>query len=182
MVSYNTKNKSAAEKKALNARKKGFNAHIYKKIKGWGVSVTRKNSESFLKPSWSYRRQLSKYEKEIQRPTMRELLHEPMAKKHIAESPLLKEYVQKAIKLKKKLEETDADTKTILREKKKLKDEFYKRLIKKYPKEKKEISRLRKEMEEFADIKLRTLELIRIAKQRALTKKESQELKNIASK
>ena len=61
MVSYNTKNKLSAKKKAAKARQRGYNANIYKKVKGWGVSVTRKNQESFLKPSRGYRRELSKY-------------------------------------------------------------------------------------------------------------------------
>jgi len=146
------------------------------------VKPYRKNQASFLRPSPSYRRQLSLYEKEIQRPTLREVLSQPGTKKALAEDPFLKKYAQKIIKLKKKLKETDVDKKTILRENKKLKDEFYKQLIKKYPKEKQKISRLRKETEEFNNLKLRTLELIRIAKQRKLTKKESQELKNISLK
>lgn len=146
------------------------------------IKPYRKKYASFSKPSQSYRRQLSVYEKEIQRPTLREISRQHGTKKAFAEDPLLKEYAQKVIKLKKKLKETDADKKTILRENKKLKDEFYKQLIKKYPKEKQKISRLRKEMEEFADIKFRTLELIRIAKQRELTKKELRELKNMSSK
>ena len=132
----------------------------------------------FSRPSESERRELSYYEKEIQRP----LLSKSEEKKYLEESPLVKKYVQKAKKLQKKLKDTNASKKTILRETKKIKDEFYKQLIKQYPKEKKGLSHLRKEMEEFNKLKLRTIELIRIAKQRKLTKKETQELKNISSK
>ena len=42
MVGHNALNKTTAKKQASKARKKGFSANIYKKIKGWGVSVTRK--------------------------------------------------------------------------------------------------------------------------------------------
>jgi len=42
MVGHKAKNKTTAKKQASEARKKGFNAGIYKKLKGWGVSVTRK--------------------------------------------------------------------------------------------------------------------------------------------
>ena len=42
MVGHKAKNKTTAKKQAAKAREKGFKAHIYKKIKGWGVSVTRK--------------------------------------------------------------------------------------------------------------------------------------------
>jgi len=132
----------------------------------------------FSRPSESERRELSYYEKEIQRP----LLSKSEEKKYLEESPLVKKYVQKAKKLQKKLKDTNASKKTILRETKKIKDEFYKQLIKKHSKEKQKISRLRKEMEEFGNIKLRTLELIRTAKQRKLTYKEIQELKRMSSK
>lgn len=42
MVSRNTKKKSTAEKMAKRARKKGLNASVFKKKKGYGVSTTRK--------------------------------------------------------------------------------------------------------------------------------------------
>ena len=133
----------------------------------------------FSRPSESERRELSYYEKEMQRP----LLSKSEEKKFLEESsPLVKKYAQKVKKLHKKLKDTGASKKTILRENKKLKDQFYKHLIKQYPKEKQKISHLRKEMEEFNKLKLRTIELIRIAKQRKLTKKETQELKNISLK
>ena len=37
-----TASAASAKKQAAEARKKGFNAGIFKKKKGWGVSVTRK--------------------------------------------------------------------------------------------------------------------------------------------
>ena len=42
MVSKNAKNKRTAKMRAEIARKKGFKASIFKKKKGFGVSVTRK--------------------------------------------------------------------------------------------------------------------------------------------
>jgi len=42
MVGHKAKNKTTAKKQAAKAREKGFNANIYKKTKGWGVSITRK--------------------------------------------------------------------------------------------------------------------------------------------
>lgn len=41
IAAHTAKTKTLAKKKAAKARKKGFNASIYKKSKGWGVSVTR---------------------------------------------------------------------------------------------------------------------------------------------
>ena len=42
MVGKIAKNKTTAKKRAMEARKKGLVAGIYKKKKGYGVSVTRK--------------------------------------------------------------------------------------------------------------------------------------------
>jgi len=42
MAAHRALNKTTAKKQAIEARKKGFKASIYKKTKGWGVSVTRK--------------------------------------------------------------------------------------------------------------------------------------------
>ncbi len=42
MAPHRAKNKTTAEKAAMEARKKGFNASVFKKKKGYGVSVTRK--------------------------------------------------------------------------------------------------------------------------------------------
>ena len=42
MVGHRALNKTTARAQAAKARKKGFNASIYKKDKGWGVSVCRK--------------------------------------------------------------------------------------------------------------------------------------------
>jgi len=42
MAAHKALNKTTAKKQAAKARKKGFKASIYKKVKGWGVSVTRK--------------------------------------------------------------------------------------------------------------------------------------------
>lgn len=42
MVTYNAIKKSNAKKKAMQMRKKGLNANIYEKKKGYGISVTRK--------------------------------------------------------------------------------------------------------------------------------------------
>lgn len=42
MVGHNAKNKTTAKAQAMMARRKGFEASIYKKKKGYGVSVTRK--------------------------------------------------------------------------------------------------------------------------------------------
>jgi len=42
MVGHRAKSKNSAKKQAMKARKKGFEASIYKKKKGYGVSVTRK--------------------------------------------------------------------------------------------------------------------------------------------
>lgn len=42
MATYNSKNKTTAKKKAVKMRKKGLKASVYKKRKGYGVSVTRK--------------------------------------------------------------------------------------------------------------------------------------------
>lgn len=41
MVGHRANTKSTAKKQAKKARKRGFDANIYKKKKGWGVSVTR---------------------------------------------------------------------------------------------------------------------------------------------
>ena len=41
MVSKLARNKTTAKARAIMARKKGLNASIYKKKKGYGVSVTR---------------------------------------------------------------------------------------------------------------------------------------------
>ena len=42
MVGHRAKNKKNANKYAKKMRNKGFNTSIYKKKKGYGVSVTRK--------------------------------------------------------------------------------------------------------------------------------------------
>jgi hypothetical protein len=42
MVGHRCKNKMTAKKMAMKARKKGFEATVYKRKKGYGVSVTRK--------------------------------------------------------------------------------------------------------------------------------------------
>ena len=42
MVGHRANTKTTAKKQAERARAKGFNANIYKKKKGWGVSVTRR--------------------------------------------------------------------------------------------------------------------------------------------
>jgi len=42
MASYRAMNKTLAKRKAMYMRKKGYNCSIFKKKKGWGVSVTRK--------------------------------------------------------------------------------------------------------------------------------------------
>jgi len=41
MVGHRAKTKTSAERQAARARRKGFEASVYKKKKGWGVSVTR---------------------------------------------------------------------------------------------------------------------------------------------
>ena len=42
MVGHRAKNKTTAKAQAAMARKKGLEASIFKKKKGYGVSVTRK--------------------------------------------------------------------------------------------------------------------------------------------
>jgi len=42
MVGHRANTKATAKKAAMKARKKGFEATIFKKKKGYGVSVTRK--------------------------------------------------------------------------------------------------------------------------------------------
>lgn len=42
MTSYRCKTKASAKARAVRARNKGFSATIYKKEKGYGVSVTRR--------------------------------------------------------------------------------------------------------------------------------------------
>jgi hypothetical protein len=42
MVTHNTQKKRTAKVKATKARAKGYNASVFKKKKGYGVSVTRK--------------------------------------------------------------------------------------------------------------------------------------------
>jgi len=42
MVGHRAKNKTTAKAQAEAARKKGFESSVYKKKKGYGVSVTRK--------------------------------------------------------------------------------------------------------------------------------------------
>ena len=42
MAGHRAKSKTSAKKQASEARRKGFDASVYKKKKGWGVSVTRK--------------------------------------------------------------------------------------------------------------------------------------------
>ena len=42
MVGHRAKNKTTAKVMAMKARKKGLEASIFKKKKGYGVSVTRK--------------------------------------------------------------------------------------------------------------------------------------------
>ena len=42
MVGHKAKTKATAKMQAMKARKKGFESSIYKKKKGYGVSVTRK--------------------------------------------------------------------------------------------------------------------------------------------
>lgn len=42
MATYSAKNKMNAKDKAKEMRKKGYNCNIYKKEKGYGISVTRK--------------------------------------------------------------------------------------------------------------------------------------------
>ena len=42
MASHVAKNKTTAKAAASRARAKGFNASVYKKRKGYGVSVTRR--------------------------------------------------------------------------------------------------------------------------------------------
>lgn len=107
-------------------------------------------------------------------PTEQEMLHD--------RDPSVREFSRKAIDLKQELMETGADEKTIFREMKKLKDEFYKELIKKHPEEKANIQRLRKNLTEFTNIKLRFIELLDISKRRRLNNKETRELENINKK
>ncbi len=42
MASYRAKNKTNAKEKAKEMRKKGYECSIFKKKKGYGISVTRK--------------------------------------------------------------------------------------------------------------------------------------------
>jgi len=42
MTSYNFMKKKNAKMKASKMRKKGYECSVYKKKKGWGISVTRK--------------------------------------------------------------------------------------------------------------------------------------------
>ena len=42
MVGHRAKNKTTAKAAAVEARKKGFKSSVFKKKKGYGVSVTRK--------------------------------------------------------------------------------------------------------------------------------------------
>ena len=42
MTAHRAWTKTSAKKQAAKARKKGFKASVYKKKKGWGVSVTTK--------------------------------------------------------------------------------------------------------------------------------------------
>jgi len=42
MTSYFSKTKNGAKKKAKEMRKKGFDCSIYKRKKGYGISVTKK--------------------------------------------------------------------------------------------------------------------------------------------
>ena len=42
MVGHKARTKTTAKKQAMMARKKGLEASVYKKRKGYGVSVTRK--------------------------------------------------------------------------------------------------------------------------------------------
>ena len=42
MVAHRAATKATARVQAMRARKKGYESAIYKKKKGWGVSVTRK--------------------------------------------------------------------------------------------------------------------------------------------
>lgn len=42
MTSYNAQKKSTANARAAKARSRGLKASVYKKKKGYGVSVTRK--------------------------------------------------------------------------------------------------------------------------------------------
>ena len=42
MVGHRANTKASAKRQAARARKKGLDASIYKKKKGYGVSVTRK--------------------------------------------------------------------------------------------------------------------------------------------
>ena len=42
MAAHKAKSKRTAKKAAMKARDKGFSASIFKKKKGYGVSVTRK--------------------------------------------------------------------------------------------------------------------------------------------
>ena len=42
MVGHRANTKTTAKKRAAKAREKGLEASIYKKKKGWGVSVTKK--------------------------------------------------------------------------------------------------------------------------------------------
>lgn len=42
MVGHKANTKTTAKKQATKARKKGFKASVFKKKKGYGVSVTRK--------------------------------------------------------------------------------------------------------------------------------------------
>ena len=96
-----------------------------------------------------------------------------------SDAKALKRFVPRAISLKKRLEETNADNKTIIRETKKIREEFYKEFIKEFPKDKEKIKKLKKEEDEFLDMKIKLQEIINIYKQRPLTKKEERELKNL---
>jgi len=42
MVGHRAKTKTTAKKRASSARKRGLGASVYKKKRGYGVSVTRK--------------------------------------------------------------------------------------------------------------------------------------------
>jgi len=95
------------------------------------------------------------------------------------DDPMLKRWIQKFEEVKQHLEETGADKESRMKAIKKLRKEFTKDLLKRYPEDKVKIEQSAKKMEKDFVHTMRLKELLEIGSKRYYTKKKSEELRKL---
>ena len=95
------------------------------------------------------------------------------------EDPMFRRWIQRFEETKQYLEESGANKETRMKAIKKLRKEFTKDLIKRYPKDKTKIEQSAKQMEKDFALRMRLNELLEIGSKRPYTYKESEELEKL---